>query len=73
MKQRSPTHLLIHLLRLQVSPANRDPAVIASVLKELRERTQQLEQLISSVSSEGPYGAGPTLTLADCAYPGAFL
>ncbi|KAL6748785.1 hypothetical protein V8C86DRAFT_3146299 [Haematococcus lacustris] len=54
----------------QVAPSQRQRDVVATAVRELHERTMQLETLLSP---KGPFANGSTLTLADCAYPAAFL
>ncbi len=48
----------------QMNPATRDPKIVDEKLADLSTRLDQLESL---VAPEGPYAAGPELTLADCA------
>ncbi|GFH20508.1 hypothetical protein HaLaN_17644 [Haematococcus lacustris] len=60
----------LDLGQLQVAPSQRQRDVVAMAVRELHERTMQLETLLSP---KGPFANGSTLTLADCAYPAAFL
>jgi glutathione S-transferase len=47
----------------QANPETRDPELVAARLAELLPRLDLLERFLSR---EGPYAAGPALSLADC-------
>ena len=51
-----------------VDPANRDDAVLEACLDRYRARLDQMESLIEP----GPYLAGATIGVADCAFPATF-